>query len=98
MDRVLTATQPIVTGSVAVAVAARLFGMAAETAVELGSERDRAFALEDGAGRRVAILKVSNAQEDPEVLDMEAAAALHIAAGGWPPATSRPRRSSSTGC
>jgi 4-aminobutyrate aminotransferase-like enzyme len=80
VDRVLTATQPIVTGSVAVAVAARLFGVAAETAVELGSERDRAFALEDGAGRRVAILKVSNAQEDPEVLDMEAAAALHIAA------------------
>ena len=45
-----------------------------------GSERDRTFALEDVAGRPECILKVSNPSEDPEVLDMEAEAALHVTA------------------
>jgi 4-aminobutyrate aminotransferase-like enzyme/Ser/Thr protein kinase RdoA (MazF antagonist) len=80
MDRVLTGANPKLAAPAAVAAAAELFGVAAEEAVDLGSERDRTFALQDADGTRVAILKVSNAHEDPEVLDMEAAAALHVTA------------------
>ncbi|HET9125908.1 MAG TPA: aminotransferase class III-fold pyridoxal phosphate-dependent enzyme, partial [Solirubrobacteraceae bacterium] len=79
MDRVLTGAPPAVDAEEAVSAARKLFGVEAETAHDLGSERDRAFALADADGARVAILKVSNAHEDPEVLDMEAAAALHAA-------------------
>src|SRR4051794_875010 len=75
MDSVLTGATPRVTAQDALAIGASLFGVHAESARDLGSERDRTFLLE---GR--AILKVSNAAEDPEVLDMEAAAALHVAA------------------
>ncbi|HTU30472.1 MAG TPA: aminotransferase class III-fold pyridoxal phosphate-dependent enzyme [Solirubrobacteraceae bacterium] len=79
MDRVLTGSRPTLEASDAVAVAAELFGVEAQTAHDLGSERDRTFALEDGDGARTAIIKISNAHEDPDVLDMEAAAALHVA-------------------
>jgi 4-aminobutyrate aminotransferase-like enzyme/Ser/Thr protein kinase RdoA (MazF antagonist) len=80
MDRVLTGSRPALGAAEAVALAAELFGVAAESAVDLGSERDRAFVLQDADGGKVAFVKVSNAQEDPDVLDMEAAAALHVAA------------------
>jgi 4-aminobutyrate aminotransferase-like enzyme/Ser/Thr protein kinase RdoA (MazF antagonist) len=78
MDRVLTADRPCLALADAVAVAAELFGVVAHGARDLGSERDRAFALEDAEGTTLAVLKVSNASEDPAVLDMEAAAALHV--------------------
>jgi 4-aminobutyrate aminotransferase-like enzyme/Ser/Thr protein kinase RdoA (MazF antagonist) len=55
-----------------------LFGVQAAGARDLGSERDRTFALDDAHGAVVAVLKVSNSAEDPDVLDMEAAAALHV--------------------
>jgi 4-aminobutyrate aminotransferase-like enzyme/Ser/Thr protein kinase RdoA (MazF antagonist) len=80
VDLVLTASRPTLTAADALEVARSLFGVAATGARDLGSERDRTFALDDGAGRPVAILKVSNPSEDPEVLDMEAAAALHVTA------------------
>jgi 4-aminobutyrate aminotransferase-like enzyme/Ser/Thr protein kinase RdoA (MazF antagonist) len=80
MDRVLTADRPGLLTADAVAVAAELFGVVAHGARDLGSERDRAFALDDADGNAVAVLKVSNASEDPAVLDMEAGAALHVAA------------------
>ncbi|WP_037497979.1 aminotransferase class III-fold pyridoxal phosphate-dependent enzyme [Solirubrobacter soli] len=73
MDSVLSGATPQLTTADAVAIGASAFGVAATGARDLGSERDRTFALDD-----IAILKVSNAAEDPEVLDMEAAAALHI--------------------
>jgi 4-aminobutyrate aminotransferase-like enzyme/Ser/Thr protein kinase RdoA (MazF antagonist) len=80
VDSVLTGPRPRLTTDDAVGIAARAFGIQARTADDLGSERDRTFALlATGRGPR-AILKVSNPSEDPEVLDMEAAAALHIAA------------------
>ncbi|MDA0179848.1 aminotransferase class III-fold pyridoxal phosphate-dependent enzyme [Solirubrobacter phytolaccae] len=78
MDRVLTGATPNLTTEDAVEIAATRFGVRARTAKDLGSERDRTFRLE--ADGPVAILKVSNAAEDPDVLDMEAAAALHVTA------------------
>lgn len=78
MDRVLSGATPRLTSADAVAIAADLFGVRAATARDLGSERDRTFLLT--ADAPVAILKVSNSAEDPDVLDMEAAAALHVTA------------------
>ena len=69
----LTGATPRLTTADAVEIGATLFGVRASAARDLGSERDRTFMLDD-----VAILKVSNAAEDPDVLDMEAAAALHV--------------------
>jgi Ser/Thr protein kinase RdoA (MazF antagonist) len=80
MDSVLTSTTPRVTTTDAVAIAATAFGVAADAARDLGSERDRTFALLDAGGTAVAVLKVSNAAESADVLAMEAAAALHITA------------------
>jgi 4-aminobutyrate aminotransferase-like enzyme/Ser/Thr protein kinase RdoA (MazF antagonist) len=64
----------------AVEVAATVFGVQAADAEDLGSERDRAFLVRDAAGDLLGVLKVSNAAEDAEVLDMEAAAALRVSA------------------
>jgi 4-aminobutyrate aminotransferase-like enzyme len=80
VDRVLSADRPRLTSADAVGVAADLFGVVAHGARDLGSERDRTFALANGDGTTAAVMKVSNAAEDPAVLDMEAGAALHVAA------------------
>ena len=69
----LTGATPRLTTADAVEIGATLFGVRASAARDLGSERDRTFMLDD-----VAILKVSNAAESMDVLDMEAAAALHV--------------------
>ncbi len=78
VDSVLTASRPALSAADAVELARACFAVSATAARDLGSERDRTFALDDGDGRPVAILKVSNASEDPEVLDMEAEVALHV--------------------
>jgi 4-aminobutyrate aminotransferase-like enzyme len=75
VDSVLTGVTPRLTSADAVEIGATLFGVPARAARDLGSERDRTFLLE---GDAPAILKVSNASEDPDVLDMEAAVALHV--------------------
>ena len=75
----MTGARPSVSGAEAVEVAATVFGLSASDARDLGSERDRTFLLLDTDAEPVGVLKVSNASEDPEVLDMEAAAALHVA-------------------
>jgi 4-aminobutyrate aminotransferase-like enzyme len=80
MDPVLTAEPPRLTAADAVGIAASSFGVEVEEARDLGSERDRTFALAGADGAVVAVLKVSNPSEDPAVLDMEAAAALHVTA------------------
>ncbi len=79
MDQVLAIHSPQLTASGALEAAHSLFGFSAVSARDLESERDRTFSLEDASGQALAILKVSNAAEDPEILDMEAAAALHVA-------------------
>ncbi len=76
-DRVLAAARPDLDGAVVVDAVAEAFGLRTAIARDLGSERDRTFALEDGAGRTVAVAKVSNVAEDPAILDMEALAVLH---------------------
>jgi 4-aminobutyrate aminotransferase-like enzyme/Ser/Thr protein kinase RdoA (MazF antagonist) len=75
VDPVIAGATPRLSTADAVAIGAELFGVQASAARDLGSERDRTFRLDD-----VAILKVSNAAEDPDVLDMEAAAAFHVTA------------------
>lgn len=77
MERIMQASRPRLSPSGAAALLGELFGVAADDARDLGSERDRAF-LVLSAGSPVGVLKVSNPAEDPDVLDMEAAAALHV--------------------
>ena len=79
-DGVLTGANPQLSDDDVVGIGAAAFGVRARRARDLGSERDRTFLLQGDDGAPVAILKVSNANEDPEVLDMEAALALHVTA------------------
>ena len=74
IDRVLTAPPPTFTEDEAASFARALFGVEG-TAHEVASERDQAFRIE---GDRPAILKISNAVEDPARLDMEALAAQRV--------------------
>src|SRR4051794_25659932 len=75
VDRVLTDPPPTFTPEEAAGLARDLFGIAG-TAVSAGSERDQAFLIE---GDRPSVLKISNAAELPERLDLEALAAQRIA-------------------
>lgn len=74
-DEVLTSVPPAFSEIEAAAIARELFRVdgAARAA---GSERDQTFLLD---GDRPAVLKISNAAEDPDRLDMEALAAQRIA-------------------
>ena len=81
MDQVLRTPPPPVDVATAPAVAAATFGIEADSAIDLGSERDRAFLLHGvgalGEVMPIAVMKVSNVAEHPDVLDMEAAVAFH---------------------
>jgi 4-aminobutyrate aminotransferase-like enzyme/Ser/Thr protein kinase RdoA (MazF antagonist) len=72
---VLAASPPRFSADEAAAIAAKLFDLRGD-AVDLGSERDQMFLIEDGAGG--GVLKISNLGEDPPVLDLEENALLHI--------------------
>ena len=76
IDRVLTAAPPTFTPEEAAALARELFGIDG-IAVATDSERDQTFLIE--GGDRPAVLKISNAAEDPARLDMEALAAQRVA-------------------
>ena len=76
-DTVLQAAPPGFADDEAPDLGRRAFGVEAAAAENLGSERDQTFLLRDAAGGPLAIMKVSNAAEDPVTLDMEALAALH---------------------
>ena len=69
---VLEATPPRFSVEEASEIAARLFGVEGPAA-PLESERDQGFVIEGGG-----VLKISNAGELPQVVDMETAAALHV--------------------
>jgi len=73
---VLRGQPPTFTPEEAAGLAAELFGMRG-TASPLGSERDQGFLIR-GADRPLGALKISNASEDPAIVDMETAAALHV--------------------
>jgi 4-aminobutyrate aminotransferase-like enzyme/Ser/Thr protein kinase RdoA (MazF antagonist) len=70
---VLESAPPRFTAEEAARIAAELFGIRG-SATALGSERDQAFLLDDG------VLKISNASEDEELLDLEEAAIAHVTA------------------
>jgi 4-aminobutyrate aminotransferase-like enzyme/Ser/Thr protein kinase RdoA (MazF antagonist) len=75
---VLAADPPALTVDLARQIAHERFGVAG-TARALVSERDQNFAIDDDDGSRW-VLKISNAAEDPAVVDMEVAAVERIAA------------------
>jgi 4-aminobutyrate aminotransferase-like enzyme/Ser/Thr protein kinase RdoA (MazF antagonist) len=75
IDRVLTAPPPSFTEAQAAALARELFGVDG-VAHSVASERDQTFLLD---GDRAAVLKISNAAEEPERLDLEALAAQRVA-------------------
>ena len=77
MDRVLAAARPAFDAETVIDIARRTFDVDAVRASDLGSERDQAFVLLDRADAPLAVLKLSNAAEDPATLDMEALAVLH---------------------
>jgi 4-aminobutyrate aminotransferase-like enzyme/Ser/Thr protein kinase RdoA (MazF antagonist) len=78
-DAVLAATPPDFDERAILEIAAETFGVRAVAAEDLGSERDQTFLLLDAAERPMAVMKLSNAAEDPATLDMEALAVVHAA-------------------
>jgi Ser/Thr protein kinase RdoA (MazF antagonist) len=78
-DAVLSASPPDLDEPAVLDIAARTFGVDAATARDLGSERDRTYLLQAADGGALAVMKLSNAAEDPATLDMEALAVLHAA-------------------
>ncbi len=78
IDAVLRHPPPAFTPAQACEIALETFGIAADAARNLGSERDQAFLLTGAAGAGIAVLKISNPAEDPDMLDMEALVAHHV--------------------
>lgn len=79
IDSVLVAAPPHFSPADAVRIAHQTFGLRSVAARDLGSERDQSFLLLASEEHPTAVLKVSNAAEDPAILDMEARAVLHTA-------------------
>jgi 4-aminobutyrate aminotransferase-like enzyme/aminoglycoside phosphotransferase (APT) family kinase protein len=72
---VLETQPPRFTADEVARIADEVFGLTG-TAVDLGSERDATFLIDDGG--EGAVLKISNLGEDPAVLDLEQAAIAHV--------------------
>jgi 4-aminobutyrate aminotransferase-like enzyme/Ser/Thr protein kinase RdoA (MazF antagonist) len=87
---VLEAPPPRFTAAEAGRIAAEIFAVSG-TAVELASERDQAFLIDDGRGGG-GVLKISNLGEGAPVLDLESRAILHVSRvdPGLPVARPRP--------
>jgi 4-aminobutyrate aminotransferase-like enzyme/Ser/Thr protein kinase RdoA (MazF antagonist) len=73
---VLEAPPPRFLAAEVAAIADESFGVEG-VAIELGSERDQTFLIDDGAGGG-GVVKISNLGEDPAVLDLETQAILHV--------------------
>lgn len=78
MDAVLRAEAPRFSGAAAARLAGEHFGVKADGARDLGSERDQTLLLTDADSGPVAVLKISNTAEKVETLDMEALVVRHI--------------------
>jgi 4-aminobutyrate aminotransferase-like enzyme/Ser/Thr protein kinase RdoA (MazF antagonist) len=91
---VLEAPPPSFTPDQVSAIASELFGVTGR-AIDLGSERDQTFLIDDGA--RGAVVKISNSGEDPAVLDFELEAIMHIARVDAALPVARPRPVPGTG-
>ncbi|HSL12042.1 MAG TPA: aminotransferase class III-fold pyridoxal phosphate-dependent enzyme [Actinomycetota bacterium] len=76
-SNVLEGVPPAFDASDAARLAADLFGIQGDLA-PLGSERDQNFRIADDRGGAF-VLKISNADEDPSVVDMENQTVLHVA-------------------
>ena len=74
IDPVLTSPPPSFTAAEAAGFARELFDVEG-VAVSVASERDQTFLID---GSRPAVLKISNAAEDPARLDLEALAAQRV--------------------
>ena len=74
----ITFDQPVFSLRQAEAMARELYGLCA-TARPLPSERDQNFVLATAAGERF-VLKIANAGEERDALDLQNAALLHVAA------------------
>jgi len=79
MDPVLAAARPAFDAASVVEIARQTFDVAATDARDLGSERDQTFLLLGAEPAPLAVMKLSNAAEDPATLDMEALGVLHAA-------------------
>src|SRR6266516_4798994 len=77
MDPVLAAARPALDAAIVIDVARRTFAIDADNALDLASERDQTFLLIAASSHPLAVMKVSNAAEDPATLDMEALGVLH---------------------
>ena len=77
IDAVLTADPPRFDAAEAAAIGGTCFGITADGAVNLGSERDQTFLLTSDQ-EPVAVLKVSNSAENTATLDMETLVVQHI--------------------
>ncbi len=78
IDPVLKTDPPRFSGAEAAELGGRYFDVDADDVVNLGSERDQTFLLTTGSAP-TAVLKISNAAENPATLDMEALVIRHIA-------------------
>ncbi len=76
---VLSTPAPRFSPAEAAEIARARFGIAGGEGSPLGSERDQNFRVDAGDGRSF-VLKISNAAEDSDVVDMETSAALHVIA------------------
>jgi 4-aminobutyrate aminotransferase-like enzyme/Ser/Thr protein kinase RdoA (MazF antagonist) len=79
VDPVIETSPPGFEPDLAVQIGRNCYGSAAVSARNLGSERDQTFLLQAPDGTGLSVLKVSNAAEDPDTLDMEALAVSRIA-------------------
>ena len=76
-DAILASRLPEFSEADAVRIAGATFSVVATTARNLGSERDQTFLVLGDDDEGLAIMKISNAAEDPATLDMEALGVLH---------------------
>src|SRR5436190_5996827 len=91
---VLEAPPPRFTAAEAARIAAGSFSVFG-TSVELPSERDQAFLINDGQAG--GVLKISNLGENASVLDLETAAILHVARVDSELPVARPRQARAHG-